>query len=84
MCTPKTAREATIMLANDAPQPTEEHRGYEISYVAGERSWYIRANADAPRSQHSYRSAFQARRAIDEILDRPAPVAASGSKKKKG
>ncbi len=84
MCTPKTAREATIMLANDAPQPTEEHRGYEISYVAGERSWYIRADADAPRSQHSYRSAFQARRAIDEILDRPAPVAASGGKKKKG
>ena len=84
MCTPKTAREATIMLANAAPHPTEEHRGYEISYGAGERSWYIRADADAPRSQHSYRSAFQARRAIDEILDRPAPVAASGGKKKKG
>ena len=30
-CNPKTAREATIMLANDAPRPTEEHRGYEIS-----------------------------------------------------
>ncbi len=29
-CNPKTAREATIMLANDAPRPTEEHRGYEI------------------------------------------------------
>ena len=70
------------MLANDPERPTEEHRGYEISYVAGERSWYIRADAEAPRSQMSYRSAFQARRAIDEILDRPDPVAAGGKKKK--
>jgi len=81
-CRPKTAREATIMLANDAPRPAEEHRGYEISYVAGERSWYIRADADAPLSQNTFRSAFQARRAIDEILDHPAPVAAGGKKKK--
>lgn len=70
------------MLANDAPRPAEEHRGYEILYVAGERSWYIKADADAPRSQSSYRSAFQARRAIDEILDRQAPVGAGGKKKK--
>jgi hypothetical protein len=70
-----------MMLANDAPRATEEHRGYEISYVAGERSWYIKADADAPRSRHSYRSAFQARRAIDAMLDAPEPVA-SGKKKK--
>lgn len=81
-CNPKTAREATIRLANDAPQPSEEHRGYEIQYVAGERSWYIKADADAPMSQASYRSPFQARRAIDEILDAPAPV--ESGKKKKG
>ena len=78
---PKTAREATIMLANDAPRPSEQHRGYEILYAAGERSWYIKADADAPRSQKSFRSQFQARRAIDEILDAPEPVA-SGKKKK--
>ena len=72
------------MLANNAPRPAEEHRGYEITYVAVERSWYIRADADAPLSRTTYRSAFQARRAIDEILDRPAPVASGGSKKKKG
>jgi hypothetical protein len=83
-CSPRTAREATIMLANNAPRPAEEHRGYLITYVPGERSWYIRADADAPLSRHTFRSAFQARRAIDEILDRPAPVAAGGSKKKKG
>ena len=70
------------MLANDAARPAEKHRGYEISYGAGERSWYIRADTDAPRAQNSYRSAFQARRAIDEILDRPASVAAGGKKKK--
>lgn len=71
------------MLANDAPRPAEAHRGYEISYVAGQRSWYIRADADAPLSRNSFRSAFQARRAIDDILDRPTPVAAGGGKKKK-
>ena len=79
---PRTAREATLMLANDAPRPSQEHRGHEIIYVAGERSWYIRAGADAPRSTLSYRSAFQARRAIDSLLDTPEPVA-SGKKKKR-
>jgi hypothetical protein len=82
-CSPKTARDATLMLANDAPRGPEEHRGYEISYVAGERSWYIRADADTPRSTASYRSAFQARRAINEILDHPAPAALTGKKAKK-
>jgi hypothetical protein len=71
------------MLANDGPRPSEEHRGYEILYVAGERSWYIRADADAPRSQASFRSPFQARRAIDRMLDAPEPVAAGGRKKKR-
>ena len=77
-CSPRTARDAALMLANDAPRPAEEHRGYEISYAAGERSWYIRADADAPRSRASYRSAFQARRAINEIIDGPALVAPTG------
>lgn len=79
---PKTAREASLMLANDAPRPSEEHRGYEIFYAAGERSWYIKADADAPPSAASYRSPFQARRAIDQMLDAPEPVATG--KKKKG
>jgi hypothetical protein len=68
------------MLANDAPRPSEEHRGYEILYVAGQRSWHIRADADAPVSSNSYRSAFQARRAIDQLMDAPA---AAPSKKKR-
>ena len=70
------------MLANDAPRPSEEHRGHEILYIAGERSWYIRADADAPLSSMSYRSQFQARRAIDSLFDTPVPVA-SGKKKKR-
>ncbi|HEX7172199.1 MAG TPA: hypothetical protein VF365_06285 [Candidatus Limnocylindria bacterium] len=62
------------MLANDGPRPSEEHRGYEILYVAGQRSWHIRADATAPVSRDSYRSPFQARRAIDQIIDAPAPA----------
>jgi hypothetical protein len=76
VCAPRTAREATIMLANDGPRPSEEHRGYEILYVAGQRSWYIRADETAPVSRDSYRSPFQARRAIDQIIDAPPPAPA--------
>ncbi len=61
------------MLANDAPRPSEEHRGYEILYVAGQRSWHFRTDETAALSARSYRSAFQARRAIDQIMDAPAP-----------
>jgi len=71
------------MLANDAPRPSEEHRGYEILYAAGERSWYIRPDAEAVRSSASYRSQFQARRAIDAILDAPPPVVTGKQGKKK-
>jgi hypothetical protein len=75
VCSPKTARDAIARLANDAPLPPEEHRGYEILYAAGERSWYFKADADAARSRTSYGSAFQARRAIDRIIDAPAAPA---------
>jgi hypothetical protein len=84
VCNPKTAREASAMLANDAPLPSEEHRGYALEYAAGERSWYIRADDGGSRSTMSYRSAFSARRAIDAMLDAPpAAVAAEGKKGKK-
>ena len=67
------------MLAKDGPRPSEQHRGHEVLYVAGERSWYTRA-ADSPRSTMSYRSPFQARRAIDAMLDAP-PVATRKKKR---
>ena len=63
------------MLANDAPQPSTNHRGHEILYAAGERSWYFRADADSPRSAVSFRSSFLARRAVDALLDTPSKVA---------
>jgi hypothetical protein len=69
------------MLANDGPRPSEQHRGHEILYVAGERSWYTRADADSPRSAASHRSPFQARRAIDALLDSPAPATAGRRKR---
>lgn len=78
ICSPRTAREAAVMLANDAPRPAEEHRGYEIFYAAGKRSWYFRQDEDAAVSRESYRSPFQARRAIDELLDAPAPAPRKG------
>jgi hypothetical protein len=84
ICNPQTARDAAVMLANDAPRPSEEHRGYEILYVAGQRSWHIRADAESAPSQLSYRSQFQARRAIDELLDAPPEPVAAGRRKKKG
>jgi hypothetical protein len=82
-CSPKTSREALLRLASEAARPTEGHRGYEISYVASERSWYIRADAEGPPSRNSFGSAFRARRAIDELLDHPAPVATGRGTKKK-
>ena len=62
------------MLANDGPRPSETHRGHQVLYVAGERSWYVQADPDAPRSAASFRSAFLAKRAIDSLLDAPAPT----------
>lgn len=71
------------MLANDQPRPPEDHRGYRLEYAAGERSWYIRADGDAPRSTISYRSAFSARRAIDAIEDAPPRAEPKPGKKAK-
>ena len=62
------------MLANDDPRPSEEHRGFEILYVTGERSWRYRADGQSTPSRDSYRSSFLTRRAVDRILDEPAPA----------
>jgi hypothetical protein len=78
VCVPRTAREATLMLANDQPRPPEEHRGYQILYVAGQRSWFTRPDPDAPLSAESYRSSFLARRAIDRMIDAPPSAPAKG------
>ena len=56
------------------PMPAEEHRGYEIFFVPQDQSWYYRDDPAAPLPRTSYRSAFQARRAINATLDDPAPA----------
>ena len=82
LMTSQCSRCANAVLARAAAkavppaQPTEEHRGYEIFFIPAERSWYYRDDPEAPLPEMSYRSAFQARRAIDLELDAP-PVAAA-------
>ena len=46
-------------------QTTQEHAGYEIFYEPAVSGWRYRA-ADAAASPLSYRSAFLARKAVDE------------------
>jgi hypothetical protein len=84
VCAPRTARESAVWRANDEPKPSETHRGYEILYATGERSWYYRADADSSRSNQSFRSPFGARKAIDQLLDAPpAPATPTKGKRSK-
>jgi len=62
-------------------QPPEEHRGFEVFFVPEERSWYYRDAPDAPTQGASYRSAFQAKLAIDAALNE-APVPELARKRK--
>jgi hypothetical protein len=48
-----------------ADQATHQHAGHEIFYEAAVSGWRYRG-ADAAASQLSYRSAFLARKAVDE------------------
>ena len=47
-------------------QPPQQHAGYEIFYEPESSGWRYRA-ADSVDSPLSYRSAFLARKAIDEL-----------------
>jgi hypothetical protein len=61
--------------------PAEEHRGYEIFYVPAVSGWHYR-DPDANSSPLSYRSAFLARKAVDQIPVRATakrPAVDSGS-----
>lgn len=59
-----------------------EHRGHHIFFVPADRSWYYREGEDGSVSKLSYRSAFQARRAVDEAIDHPAPAPVPAKKKR--
>jgi hypothetical protein len=68
-------------LPAESPRPSETYEGYEIFFVPVERGWYHRAD-DGQTSVESYRSAFQARRAINLLLEaKPAAKAARSAKR---
>jgi hypothetical protein len=50
--------------------PSEERAGFEIVYVPALNGWQIRADGE-PTSAESYRSAFLARKAVDELAADP-------------
>jgi hypothetical protein len=62
-----TCRATANKLVRLAEQPTAEYLGFQIYFVPLENSWYYRT-ADADSSVRSYRSAFQARRAVDALI----------------
>jgi hypothetical protein len=57
-------RRATINTHGE--NPSEEHAGFEIFYVPAVNGWRFRADESAP-SVESYRSAFLARKAVDQL-----------------
>jgi hypothetical protein len=65
----------------EAPRPSEAYEGFEIFFVPVERGWYHRAG-DGTTSVESYRSAFQARRAINNLLEaKPAGKSVRSAKR---
>jgi hypothetical protein len=70
---------------NPAPLPPEIFEHHEIFFVPAENSWYYRAPEPAgSTSRESYRSAFQARRAVVAALAAPprVPTPAGGKARK--
>jgi hypothetical protein len=53
-----------------ATPPSEEHAGFEIFYVPAVSGWQYRAPDSAP-SRLSYRSAFLARKAVEQLRAAP-------------
>ena len=55
--------------------PVEERAGFEIVYVPALNGWQIQADG-TPTSAESYRSAFLARKAADDLASAPIPEVA--------
>ena len=68
----------------DVEHAPQEHEGYEIFYEPTVSGWRFRG-ADEAASPLSYRSAFLARKAVDELATAPqtasAPAKRSGTKR---
>jgi hypothetical protein len=78
-CRATAAARTRRVAVPDAP-PSEEHAGYEIFFDPTVNGWLYRA-PDATASSQSYRSAFLARKAVDQLAGEPAAVAAPKSSK---
>ena len=78
------ARRPTRTVAQPAVRPeSEEHGGYEVFYEPAVSGWRYRTPDSAP-SRLSYRSAFLARKAVDQLgPDGEAPAAPSAKRKAK-
>jgi hypothetical protein len=61
---------------------SQEHEGYEIFYEPAVSGWRFRG-ADDAASPLSYRSAFLARKAVDEAAADGGAAASGGSKRSK-
>lgn len=84
----RRCREAPRKAPVPAAQPAQRHEDYEIFFVPTENSWYYRApDADGIPSRESYRSAFMARNAVNQVLAGGAgggtAVAVAPAKKRK-
>jgi len=66
-----------------ASEPQHEHAGYEIFFEPEVNGWRYRG-ADATPSALSYRSAFLARKAVDELGSEPAAAGGKSAKGRKG
>ena len=76
-----TAAARRRLVATPHPELTsEEHNGWEILYVPALSGWQVRP-PEADVMEGSYRSAFLARKAVDEWIANP-PVARSSSRRK--
>jgi hypothetical protein len=80
-CTKCRASTATRKAAEPvADHPTHEHAGHEIFYEPAVSGWRYRA-ADAAASPLSYRSAFLARKAVDERQSHEADAGGAAKRK---
>jgi hypothetical protein len=73
-CLTESTAAARRRAAAAAPpaHPSEEHQGWEIFYVPAVSGWQVR-QPEAEVLEGSFRSAFLARKAVDEwIANRPA------------
>ena len=75
-----TSRKATPPMVAELPQ---QHAGYEIFYAAEASGWRYRG-ADAAPSRNSYRSAFLARKAVDELGSQPVAVKTTARRRRPG